>query len=115
MANLNSFHGIGRIGQLSDLRHTPNGKAVIDISLAIAGRGKGDDQKTTWVDVTAWQANAEFVAKYLKVGSKIRVSGRLEQDKYEVDGQKRSKHYIVADDVEPLDPPKKAEADNSAE
>jgi single-strand DNA-binding protein len=53
--------------------------------------------ETSFVDVTFFGRTAEVVAEYLSKGSPIFVEGRLKQDTWEKDGQKRSKLYVIVD------------------
>lgn len=56
--------------------------------------------KTTFMEVKIWNKQAELVEKYLSKGSFVIVSGRVEQENWEKDGQKRSKLVLVASNVE---------------
>ena len=54
----------------------------------------------SFLDVVCWRDLAENVALSLTKGSRVLVSGRLEQRSWETDGgERRSKVEIVADDV----------------
>lgn len=74
------------------------GKAITNFRLAVAGRG----DKTVFVDVTTFDKTAELVAKYKVKGDPVIVDGRLELDTWEdrETKQKRSKLYVIADNVE---------------
>ena len=56
--------------------------------------------KTTFMDVKIWNKQAEVVEKYLAKGSFVILNGRVEQENWEKDGQKRSKLVLVASHVE---------------
>lgn len=58
-------------------------------------------------DVTLWEKTADIGLQYCKKGDVAIISGRLCQDTWEKDGEKRSKVYIT---VERLDLPPKASA-----
>ena len=51
------------------------------------------------MDVVTFGKTAEFVAQYLDKGHCAIVTGRLQLEQWEKDGQKRSKHSIVAEKV----------------
>ncbi len=52
-------------------------------------------------DVTCFGGLAESVAEYLEQGRQVAVSGRLELDEWETEaGERRSRHKVVADEVE---------------
>ena len=57
-------------------------------------------QEVCFVDVDVWGPQAESSNQYLKKGSAVLIEGRLKFDSWQdTDGQKRSKHSIVADRV----------------
>lgn len=79
-------------------RFSSGGKAIVNFRLAVAGRG----DKTTFVDVTVFDKTAELVTKYKVKGDPVLIDGRLELDTWDdkASGQKRSKLYVIADNVE---------------
>jgi len=107
--NINKVFLAGNITRDPDLRYTPSGKGVLDISVAVNRRFK-DNEETTFVDVTLWDRAAENVAKYLKKGDPIFIEGRLQQERWEKDGEKRSKMKVVADHFEFISTKGKAQA-----
>lgn len=97
MSDINTVTLTGRLGSDIELRYTPQGKAVCDINLAVQS-GYGDNEKTSWIGLTMWDKKAEAAARYLGKGRKIAVSGRLDQETWEQDGNKRSKTRVVVHD-----------------
>ena len=88
----------GRLCAAPELRHTQNGKAVANFTLAV-DRDIDRDQ-TDFIDCVCWNGTAEFVSKYFRKGSMCVVSGRLQMRKYEAkDGTNRTAYEIVADNV----------------
>ena len=65
-------------------------------------RRYGDTEKTTFADCTAFSATADFVADYMKKGSRVVVTGRLEMREWEdKDTHKnRQKLEIICDRVD---------------
>lgn len=57
----------------------------------------------TWHKIVAWGKNAEFCQNYLKKGSKVFISGRIDNHTYERDGRKIFVHKVVAENVQILD------------
>ncbi len=53
-------------------------------------------EKTEWHRVTVWEKNALHCAKYLKVGSKVFVEGKLETTKYNKDGVDHYSTQVIA-------------------
>jgi single-strand DNA-binding protein len=66
-------NGLARIGKDAEVRYTPGGAAVANVSLAFAYGKKGDDGKrpTQWVDASLWGQRAESLAPYIKKGGQI--------------------------------------------
>lgn len=67
--------GIARIGKDAELRYTPSGKAVANLSLAYNYGQKGQDgnRPTQWVEATLWDKQAERLATYLLKGAVFNV------------------------------------------
>lgn len=80
------------------LRFTASGTPVANFTVAHTFK-RGDDEKTTFIDVTCWQSLAENVAESVDKGDRVIVAGRLEQENWEQDGAKRSKIVLVAESI----------------
>lgn len=80
------------------LRFTQAGKAVSNMTVAHNYK-RGDEERTTFVDVTMWDTMGENAAESIDKGDRVIVSGRLETETWEQDGQKRSKLVLVAESV----------------
>lgn len=84
---------IGNLGQNPEIRHTADGKAVANLSIATSEKYYGKDGKlkedTEWHRVVLYDKKAELASKYLKKGSKIAIEGKIKtrkwQDKQGVD------------------------------
>jgi single-strand DNA-binding protein len=101
-----SFNQVTLMGNLTrdpDLRQIPSGQSVCSFSLALNRSYKGSDgnwqEATDYVDVVAWGPLGERVAQYVTKGRPVLVSGRLQSQSWEKDGQKRTKLEVVAQDV----------------
>jgi single-strand DNA-binding protein len=97
---------VGNLTREPELRYTPSGAAVCKFGLAVnrsyANRNGDRVEQTDFFDVTAWRELGENIAESLTVGSRVIVTGRLQQDRWENEGgEKRSKVHIVADEVGP--------------
>lgn len=97
--SVNNVMLLGRLTRDTELRTTSNGKSVTEFSIAV---DKGNDS-ASFFDVVAWEKTAEIINQYTSKGSKVLVQGRLDQQTWEKDGQKRSKVVVVAFDVVLLD------------
>ena len=97
-ANTNVVVLRGRLTRDPEARQVGD-KTVVGFALAVNGYG----DKVAFVDVEAWGKTAEIIQSYVTKGKLITVTGRLDQQRWEKDGQKRSKTLVVAGGVE-LDP-----------
>ena len=115
---MNSVNLIGRTTRDIELKYTQSGTAVCKFSIAIGKKYVKDDEKVeevSYIEVECWAKNAENVARYVSKGNRVAVVGSLKQSRWEQDGVKRSKLYVVAQNVEFLETkPKSNEAENSA-
>jgi len=105
MASYNRVVLVGNITRDVELRYTPSGTAVTDISLAVNERIKRNDQwveEAHFFDVTLWGRTAEVAGEYLSKGSSVLIEGRLKLDRWEQDGKKRSKIQIVGEKMQML-------------
>ncbi len=105
MASYNRVVLVGNLTRDVELRFTPQGTAVTDISLAVNERVKRNDQwveEANFFDITLWGRTAEVAGEYLSKGSSILIEGRLKLDRWEQEGQKRSKIKIVGEKMQML-------------
>lgn len=102
MASFNRVILIGNLVRDVEVRHTSNTKlAVCQNAIAVNDRRKnaaGDwVDETSFIDLTFFGRTAELVAQYLTKGAPIFVEGKLKQDTWEKDGQKRSKIHVIVE------------------
>lgn len=100
---------VGRLTRDPELRQTSNDTSVTNFSIAVNRDFKNDE--VDFFDVTAWRELAELVASYKSKGDLVLVQGNLRQDRFEKNGENRSKVYVVANRVVFL--PSKNDAENS--
>ncbi|MDR3342091.1 MAG: single-stranded DNA-binding protein [Treponema sp.] len=99
MADLNHVVLIGRLTRDAELKYTANGQAVCKFSIAVNRRKKSGDQwvdEANFFDIVVWGRQGESLNQYLVKGKLVGVDGELRQDRWEQDGQNRSKVEIVA-------------------
>ena len=103
MAGFNKVILMGNLTRNPELRYTPSGTPVATFGLAVSRRFKqGEDLKdeVCFVDIVVFGRQAEHCGQYLSKGNGAIVEGRLQQRRWETeDGQKRSKHEVVAQTV----------------
>lgn len=96
---------VGNVTRDPEVRYTAGGQAVASFGVAVSRRFKRGDEweeQTSFLDVTCWREQAENVAESIVKGTRVVVTGRLEQRSWESDsGETRSKVEIVADEVCP--------------
>ena len=102
MASFNRVILIGNLVRDIEVRHTTNTKlAVCQNAIAVNDRRKNAAgewvDETSFIDVTFFGRTAELVGQYLTKGSPVFVEGRLKQDTWEKDGQKRSKIHVIVE------------------
>lgn len=90
----------GNLVRQPDIRYTGSGTAVANMTVAL-NRGSGAKKETAYIKVTCWKDLAERVAGY-PVGHLVVVEGRMSQENWEQDGQKKSKTGVTAFKVTPL-------------
>ncbi len=105
MADVNHVTLIGRLTRDAELKYTAGGQAVCKFSLAVNRRRKNGDQwveEANFFDIVLWGRSGEAINQYLVKGKQIAVEGELRQDRWEQDGQNRSKVEIMANNVQLL-------------
>ncbi len=102
MADINHVVLVGRLTRNAELKYTDNGSAVSKFGLAINQRRKKDDQwveEAHFFDIVLWGKTAESLNQYLVKGKQVGIEGQLRQNRWEQDGQARSKVEIFATNV----------------
>ncbi len=107
MALFGSFSNVVIMGNMTrdiEARTIPTGSRVASVTVAVTERvKKGDnyEDQATFVDVTVWDKQVEWIERFGGKGKPIVIQGRLRQDKW-VDkqtGQNRSKLVVVAENI----------------
>ena len=96
---------IGRLTRDAELKYTANGSAISKFSVAVnRSRKMGDSwqEEAHFFDVALWGNRAEKLNQYLTKGKQIGVQGELRQNRWEQDGQPRSKVEIHAINIQLL-------------
>ena len=99
MADLNHVVLIGRLTRDAELKYTASGQAVCKFSIAVNRRKKVGEQwedEPNFFDIVLWGRQGESLHPYLMKGKMVGVDGELRQDRWQQDGQNRSKVEIVA-------------------
>ena len=106
MSRVNKVLLTGRLGQDIELRYTPNGDAVGNVTMATSENWKDKStgerkEKTEWHRLVIWGRRAEGLKDYLLKGTQLYVEGRLQTRQWEAkDGGKRSTTEVRVDSIE---------------
>lgn len=93
---------IGNLTKDPELRYTPKGTPVCTLRVASTTKYKsGDSMKddTLFINVVVWGKQGETSAQYLSKGKSVLVEGRLQEQRWETDGQQKSRFEIIAQGV----------------
>jgi single-strand DNA-binding protein len=104
MAAGNEITLVGNVTSDVELKITPSGAEVASFGLAWNRRWQVDgewQEEPHFFDVTVWREQAVNVTESLNKGDRVIVVGRLDQQRWEKDGQSRSKVVLMADEVGP--------------
>lgn len=99
---INTVTVSGRVTRDTELRHTAGGTAVANNGLAYERYNKENPEEpfVSFFNFSVFGNFAELLARKLKKGDSVTVSGRLEQRSWETsEGEKRSTVEIIANDV----------------
>ena len=101
---MNKIILLGRLTRDPEVRYTQgdNSMAIAKFSLAVNRRFKKENEpEADFFNCTAFGKQAEFVEKYLKQGTKILLSGRIQNDNYtNKEGQKVYSIQIMVEEME---------------
>ncbi|HNY16137.1 MAG TPA: single-stranded DNA-binding protein [Treponemataceae bacterium] len=105
MADVNHVILIGRLTRDAELKYTSGGMAVCKFAIAVNKRRKQGEQwvdEANFFDIVLWGRSGETINQYLVKGKQVAVEGELHQNRWEQDGQSRSKIEINANNVQLL-------------
>ena len=106
MADINTTTLIGRLTRDEELKYTPSGAAVGNISIAINRKVKKGQEwvdESNFFDVVFFGKQAENLKQYLTKGKQVGVTGFLKQERWtNQNGQNRSAVKIYANDIQLL-------------
>ena len=104
---MNNIQILGNMVRDCELKYAQSGTAIGSFGIAVNKKVKnqsgGYDDKAMFFDVTAFGKTAENINKYFGKGSRILISGELDFQQWEKDGQKRSKVGIVCQQFDFID------------
>ncbi len=94
---------MGNLTRDPELRYTPQGTSVCNFGIAVNRKYRQADEvkeDVTFINVVVFGKQADTCGQYLNRGSAVLVEGRLQERRWETEeGQKRSRHEVVAQNV----------------
>ena len=94
---------IGNLTRDPEMRYTPQGTSVCKFGIAVNRKYRQAEEmkeEVTFINVVVFGKQADTCGQYLNKGSSVLVEGRLQENRWETDeGQKRSRHEVVAQTV----------------
>jgi single-strand DNA-binding protein len=109
MASVNKVILVGNLGRDPEVRYSPDGAAVCNVSIATTSQWKDKAsgerrEETEWHRVVFYNRLAEIAGEYLKKGRSVYIEGRLKTRKWQdkETGQDRYSTEIVADQMQML-------------
>jgi single-strand DNA-binding protein len=107
MSNGNSVTLVGNVTRDPELRFTPAGQANATFGIAVNRRWQNRqtnewEEAVSFFNVVCWREMAENAAASLNKGTRVLVTGRLEQRSWQTqEGEKRTVVEVVADEIGP--------------
>jgi single-strand DNA-binding protein len=127
--NTNYVTLVGNVTRDPELRFTPSGQATANFGLAVNRSWQNRqtqawEEATSFFDIVCWASLAENASESIRKGTRLLVTGRLEQRSWETgEGEKRTKVEVIADEIGPSlrwasaqvtkNPPKNADGGSS--
>ena len=108
---------MGHVGTDPEVRYTPSGSAVTNLSVATSESWKDKQngemqERTEWHRIVFYNKLAEIAGQYVKKGSKVYINGSIRTRKWQdQSGTDRYTTEIIANDMQMLD--KKGEVDSN--
>lgn len=101
---MNNVVLIGRLTKDPEVKYTPTGFAILNMTIAIDRPTKeGEEKKTDFPKITVLGKQAENCGKFLKKGRQVGIEGRLETSSYKKGDLTIDTTSVKADRVEFLD------------
>jgi len=103
MKSVNKVTLLGNVGKEPEVKYTPGGTGVANLTLATNERFKDKggqwQDRTEWHNLVLWDRLAELAGEYIHKGTPLYIEGRLQTRKWEKDGQPRYTTEIVVSEL----------------
>ena len=103
--DMNTVFLVGNLTRDIELKYTNSGYPIGNMSIASNKRiknGENWEDKANFFDLKLYGKRAESLQQYLTKGKKIALEGELDQERWETDGQKRSKVIVIVNRLQLL-------------
>ena len=112
--NVNKAIILGRTTKDPEIKKTPNGKSVVDISIATNYSYKNANgekiSEVEYHEIVAFGSLADIIAKYVVKGQIVYIEGKIKKVEWtSKDGNKKNKTQIIADTLQMGPGPKREE------
>jgi single-strand DNA-binding protein len=110
--SINSVTLTGRAGRDPEVKYFESGSCVAQFSIAVDRYSKEGGKEADWFNIKLWGKQAQVAADYVRKGSLVGVTGRLEMERWidRASGEERSKTVVVGDRLELLGGRREAES-----
>lgn len=108
MASVNKVILMGNLGRDPEVRYSPDGAAVCNVSIATTSSWKDKNsgerrEETEWHRVVFYNRLAEIAGEYLKKGRPVYVEGRIKTRKWQnKEGVEQTTTEVIADNMQLL-------------
>lgn len=105
MSNINTIAVSGNLTADPEVKELPSGTKVAKLRMAVNRSKKNPDgdgyvEEASYFDVECFGNFAGLIERKLRKGNAVSVTGRLEQQRWEKDGENRSKVVIIGNEID---------------
>lgn len=119
MAGYNKILMMGNLTDEPDLKYTPGGTGIATFTVAVNRKWKGNDgevkEEVDFIDCKAFGNVAETISNHLGKGEPIFVEGRLTIERWEKEGEKKSRARVVVEKFQFIGSKPKSKGGNPAD
>lgn len=100
---------LGILGSDAEVKVTSGGRQVVNMSVAVTRYWKdaqgNKKEDTSWIRCTDWGKRPDWLIQKLSKGTPVAIQGRLQEESWEKDGEKRRRMVVHVENIEPLSKP----------
>ncbi|MDA3940479.1 MAG: single-stranded DNA-binding protein [Spirochaetia bacterium] len=98
---MNNVNEVGGLVRDAELKTLPSGTSCLNFSIAVSEyMGAGKEDWNNYFDCVMFGKRASSLAQYMGKGQKVAIEGKLHQDRWEKEGEKRSKVIIKVNNID---------------